>query len=76
MTILDAITRRAEAALEELCRRAAAEGWDADRVEREKDLYMLSHEVSLCQSPGCMVMVNSIPGFLYIMCEAHRESGG
>ena len=76
MTILDAVTKRAEAALEELSQRAKTEGWDDDRVEHEKDLYMLSHEVSLCQSPGCLVMVQSIPGFLYIKCKDHQDSGG
>ena len=76
MTILDGVTRRAEHALEELQRRAGQEGWDTDRIEREKDLYMLNHEVSLCQDPGCMVMVQSIPGFLWITCEEHRDVGG
>ena len=76
MTILDGITKRAEAALEELCQRAQAEGWDTDRVEREKDLYLFSHEVSLCQSPGCLVMVQSLPGFLFARCKDHQDSGG
>ena len=75
MSILDGIRRRAEEALETLTRRAADEGWDTERIEGEKDLYMLSHEVSLCQHPGCLVMVNPIPGFLYIRCDDHAESG-
>ncbi len=73
MTILEGIAKRAEGALQALRQRAADEGWDDHRVEREKDLYMLSHEVSLCQHPGCMVMVNPIPGFLFIRCAAHAE---
>lgn len=75
MTILDGIARRAEEALDKLRQRAADEGWDTERIEHEKDLFGLSYEVSLCQHPGCLVMVNPIPGFLYIKCDAHAEDG-
>jgi len=75
MTILTGIIRRAEEALEELRQRAAAEGWDIKRIEREKDRFMLSHEVSLCQEPGCLVMGTPLPGFLYITCDEHADTG-
>ncbi len=40
-------------------------------MEHEKSLFMLDHEVSLCEQGGCMEMVHAIPGFHYIKCERH-----
>lgn len=76
MSILDAVTRRAEAALVRLCERAQQERWDTTRIEHEKSLYQLKHEVTLCQAPGCLVMVKTIPGFLYARCDEHQQPEG
>jgi hypothetical protein len=68
MDMISRIQRAVEAALEELRSRARAEGWDEERVEREKRLFELGHEVTLCATPGCMKMAEPLPGFRDIPC--------
>lgn len=69
---LERVAARARAALAELVRRAAEEGWEVERVEQEKDLLALSHEVSLCATPGCLSLATPVPGFSDARCDVCR----
>ena len=69
MDMISRVGRRAEEALVELRSQAAEEGWDAERIEKEKSLFELRHEVSLCCTPGCTNMAEPIPGFADLLCQ-------
>lgn len=78
MDLLGSVERRAREALGELGQKAASESWDLERIEKEKSLFMLSHEVTLCSAPGCLELVAPVPGFadLDLTCDAHSLPGG
>ncbi len=69
MSVIDKIRQAAEAALSEFRKRAQVEGWDLERIQREKQLFELGSEVTLCCKPGCMRMAEPIPGFREILCK-------
>ena len=77
MDLLSSVKQRALKALAVLRDKAASEGWDPARLEREKDLFMLGHEVTLCSAPGCLEMASPVPGFneLELKCPAHDVDG-
>ena len=74
MTVIEKVRQAAEAALESLRQRARAESWDLERINREKQLFELSSEVTLCCKPGCLRMAAPIPGFREILCEEHERA--
>ncbi len=75
MSVIDKVRQAAEASLRELRKRAQDEGWDLERIQREKQLFELGSEVTLCCKPGCMRMAAPIPGFREILCKACEEAG-
>lgn len=74
MTVIDRVRQAAEAALNGLKQRAVAEGWDLERIKREKQLFELNSEVTLCCRPGCMRMAEPIPGFRDIPCKECEQA--
>jgi hypothetical protein len=68
MDILSRVRQAAEVALEELRQRAQRESWDTARIEREKQLFQLRTEVTLCSAVGCLNMVEPLPGFRDLIC--------
>ena len=77
MDLLEKVQQRARNALAELSQKGTEEGWDQERLEKEKSLFMLSHEVTLCTALGCLELAASVPGFseLDITCDAHTPPG-
>lgn len=73
MSILDRVEREARAALESLRQQARQQAWDTERIEQAKNLYELSHEVTLCSRPGCLTMAQPFPGFRDLRCERHQQ---
>ena len=52
-----------------LCWPRQAPTRDLERIQREKQLFELGSEVTLCCKPGCMRMAEPIPGFREILCK-------
>jgi len=77
MDLLGSVEKRARDALGKLRLKAAQEGWDPERLEKEKSLFMLSHEVTICSAPGCLELVAAVPGFneLELTCDDHTPPG-
>jgi hypothetical protein len=72
MTLIDRIREKASEELRALQRRAEEEGWEIERVEREKQRFELNSEVTLCCEPGCLNMAVPLPGFREVQCSACR----
>jgi hypothetical protein len=73
MDIISRVRQAAEAELLELRARAKVEKWDLDRIEREKVLFELGHEVTLCSTAGCLNLAEPIPGYRDLHCSACAE---
>lgn len=71
MGIIDRVRERATAALGGVRERAEREAWDQARVEREKSLFELEYEVTLCAEASCWNLVHPIPGFRDLRCKDH-----
>lgn len=76
MTLISSVEKRARQALGELRQQAADRGWDAARVEQEKDRFLLGHEVTLCSAEGCLELLFALPGYdgLAYTCPAHTAA--
>jgi len=65
----------AEQALREARERASRQGWDEERVEREKARLGLQHDVTLCATPGCLGLASGVPGFRDLLCPSCSSVG-
>ena len=76
MDLLRSVERNARIALANLRDKAAQDAWDQERLEREKGLFIMGHEVTLCSEAGCLELATAVPGFdhLDLKCPAHEAA--
>ena len=76
MGLLEKSLQRAKAAAEDAQRLAVEEGWDPDRVEQEKQRLALTHDVSFCDTVGCLGLVTEAAGYRGLRCAQCRMRDG
>ena len=78
--VITKAAERAQAELDQVKARADREGWDVDRIEQEKWAAALRHDVTVCNSRGCLALATGVPGFRDLVlcprCEQAKRDGG
>ena len=77
MDLLKSVEKEAREALVRLRHKASREAWDSERLEREKSLFIMDHEVTMCSVAGCLDLATAVPGFdhLDLKCPVHEAAG-